>query len=230
MGHLHVGIIHLHCLRSVRERITETPQIHAFGTRINDGKNLGNDIYSLSNQYLIVFFPPGFSCGVLILIVRFLDLSLLLPSVHSYLHQMLRRRIEIKRNLEKTYQLPEFSSNSECRESTWKVAPIPRRLQCRHIDLGDVSPSNTEHLTAAMNSSAHGIQVSVFMSQHFSGQTIMKTGPCHEYPLKPHFYTAKLGYAGVFLFFLFLLQNINCEYSLEPPRRGGSNMYPQSMF
>ena len=25
-------------------------------------------------------------------------------------------------------------------------------------------------------------------------------------------------------------QNINCWYSLEPPRRGGSNEYPQSMF
>ena len=25
-------------------------------------------------------------------------------------------------------------------------------------------------------------------------------------------------------------QNINCGYSLEPPRRGGSNVYPQSMF
>ena len=25
-------------------------------------------------------------------------------------------------------------------------------------------------------------------------------------------------------------QNINCGYSLEPPRRGGSNEYPQSMF
>ena len=24
--------------------------------------------------------------------------------------------------------------------------------------------------------------------------------------------------------------NKNCEYSLEPPRRGGSNEYPQSMF
>ena len=28
---------------------------------------------------------------------------------------------------------------------------------------------------------------------------------------------AKLGYAGVYLFFLFLLQNIDCGYSLEPP-------------
>ena len=25
-------------------------------------------------------------------------------------------------------------------------------------------------------------------------------------------------------------QNIDCEYLLEPPRRGGSNEYPQSMF
>ena len=25
-------------------------------------------------------------------------------------------------------------------------------------------------------------------------------------------------------------QNINCGYRLEPPRRGGSNEYPQSMF
>ena len=25
-------------------------------------------------------------------------------------------------------------------------------------------------------------------------------------------------------------QNIDCEYTLEPPRRGGSNEYPQFMF
>ena len=25
-------------------------------------------------------------------------------------------------------------------------------------------------------------------------------------------------------------QNIDCAYSLEPPRRGGSNEYPQSLF
>ena len=24
--------------------------------------------------------------------------------------------------------------------------------------------------------------------------------------------------------------NVDCGYSLEPPRRGGSNEYPQSMF
>ena len=30
--------------------------------------------------------------------------------------------------------------------------------------------------------------------------------------------------------FLIFAQNIDCGYSLEPPRRGGSNEYPQSMF
>ena len=34
-----------------------------------------------------------------------------------------------------------------------------------------------------------------------------------------------------FLIFLYIsAQNIDCGYSLEPPRRGGSNEYPQSMF
>ena len=49
-------------------------------------------------------------------------------------------------------------------------------------------------------------------------------------PLKPHFYIVKLGFTRITLFFLFLLKNIDCGYSLEPPRRGGSNEYPQSMF
>ena len=30
--------------------------------------------------------------------------------------------------------------------------------------------------------------------------------------------------------FLTYAQNIDCGYSLEPPRRGGSNEYPQSIF
>ena len=46
-------------------------------------------------------------------------------------------------------------------------------------------------------------------------------------PIIPHFYLVKLRFT---LFFLFLLKNIDCGYSLEPPQRGGSNEYPQSMF
>ena len=32
------------------------------------------------------------------------------------------------------------------------------------------------------------------------------------------------------IFFYIYAQNIDCGYSLEPPRRGSSNEYPQSMF
>ena len=34
----------------------------------------------------------------------------------------------------------------------------------------------------------------------------------------------------ILIFFHISAQNIYCGYSLEPPRRGGSNKYPQSMF
>ena len=49
------------------------------------------------------------------------------------------------------------------------------------------------------------------------------------YNFDPHFYLLKWGLQGYTLFFLFLLKNIDCGYSLEPPR-GGSYEYPQSMF
>ena len=34
----------------------------------------------------------------------------------------------------------------------------------------------------------------------------------------------------IFFIFLIFAQNIDCGYTLEPLRRGGSNEYPQSMF
>ena len=46
-----------------------------------------------------------------------------------------------------------------------------------------------------------------------------KTSPSNEHTLTPHIYKVKLGgggYRGLH-FFLFLLQNIDCGYSLEPP-------------
>ena len=49
-------------------------------------------------------------------------------------------------------------------------------------------------------------------------------------PLNPHIYIVKLGFTGVYIIFPFLLKNIDCGYSLELPRWGSSNKYPQSMF
>ena len=48
--------------------------------------------------------------------------------------------------------------------------------------------------------------------------------------IKAHIYIAKLRLLQEYTFLLFLLKNIDWGYSLEPPRRGGSNEYPQSVF
>ena len=60
--------------------------------------------------------------------------------------------------------------------------------------------------------------------------TITKTYLYNIDPLKPHFYIVKLGFTGVYIIFVISAQKIDCGYALEPPRRGGSNEYPQSMF
>ena len=49
-------------------------------------------------------------------------------------------------------------------------------------------------------------------------------------PLKPHFYIEKSGIYKVIHYFFFISAQKHSGYSLEPPRRGGSNEYPQSMF
>ena len=59
---------------------------------------------------------------------------------------------------------------------------------------------------------------------------ITKTRLYNFDPHRPHFCIVKLGFRRVYIIFLVLLKNIDCGYSLEPPRRGGSNGYPQSMF
>ena len=60
--------------------------------------------------------------------------------------------------------------------------------------------------------------------------TITKTCLFSFDPLKPHFYIVKLGFTGIYISFLISAQKIDCGYSLVPPRRGGSNEYPQCMF
>ena len=69
----------------------------------------------------------------------------------------------------------------------------------------------------------------------FSGQQrpwkdITRTYLYNFDPLKPHFYVVKLELTGVYIIFLISAQKHRLWYSLEPPRRGGSNEYPQSMF
>ena len=69
-----------------------------------------------------------------------------------------------------------------------------------------------------------------FSGTRFSKIFITKTCLYTFDPLKPHFYIVKPGFTGIYIIFLISAQNIDCGYSLEPPRRGGSNEYTQSMF
>ena len=48
-------------------------------------------------------------------------------------------------------------------------------------------------------------------------------------PSSPLLYGKTGVYRGKSTFLIFA-PKIDCGYSLEPPRRGGSNVYPQSMF
>ena len=57
----------------------------------------------------------------------------------------------------------------------------------------------------------------------------MKTKKALLTPKTPLLY-GKTGVYRVVIFFFFLLKNIDCGYSLEPPYSGGSKEHPQSMF
>ena len=51
------------------------------------------------------------------------------------------------------------------------------------------------------------------------------------YKYTENFTTKKVNFQiKILIFFHISAQNIDCGYSLEPPRWGGSNEYPQSMF
>ena len=85
------------------------------------------------------------------------------------------------------------------------------------------NPLQVAHKVANMSRSFHKV---TFETSCFITRTRL-----YNFELrKPHFYIVKLGLQGYTLFFLFLLKNIDCCYSLVPPHRSGSIEYPQSMF
>ena len=82
----------------------------------------------------------------------------------------------------------------------------------------------------SMEHSSRGVEKILYTAINKDKDVITKTRLYNFDPLKPHFYIVKLGFTGVYIIFLISVQNIDCVCSLEPPRRGGSNEYPQSIF
>ena len=103
--------------------------------------------------------------------------------------------------------------------------PLPPLATDPSTDLSEVRLSKVSKWASKENKSEKST-----MLKYQYGNTITKTYLYNFDPLKPHFHFSKTGFQGYALFFLFLLKTIDSAYSLEPPRRGGSNEYPQSIF
>lgn len=75
--------------------------------------------------------------------------------VEKLLFQRERRRIEIYEGKWKST----FRKSIHHITDDWKIAPIPKRIQNRKLDLGDVSPAHTAHFIDALYADVQGIQV-----------------------------------------------------------------------
>ncbi|XP_063046585.1 malate synthase-like [Engraulis encrasicolus] len=75
--------------------------------------------------------------------------------------RVLKLRTLRKAQLDLTGDLPGFSTAmAHVRaDPHWRVSPVPARLQCRHVDIGDLAPCDTERFCQALKSPAQGIQV-----------------------------------------------------------------------
>ncbi|KAJ8720988.1 hypothetical protein PYW08_006453 [Mythimna loreyi] len=59
----------------------------------------------------------------------------------------------------RTLSTLDFKKSPERNDKSWTIAPLPSRLLNRHLDLGDVSASNTAHFVSSLNEDVQGIQV-----------------------------------------------------------------------
>lgn len=75
--------------------------------------------------------------------------------------QILRLRVSQKAHLDLTAELPSFRQDTAHIKSdpSWRVLPVPPRLQRRHVDIGDMAPCDTQRFIKALQSPAQGIQV-----------------------------------------------------------------------
>ena len=67
-----------------------------------------------------------------------------------------------------TPALPSFRQSAARADPAWRVAPLPPRLRRRNVDVGDVSPADTQRLTAALEADVDGVQVCCDWWRHWS--------------------------------------------------------------
>ncbi|XP_047027537.1 malate synthase, glyoxysomal-like isoform X1 [Helicoverpa zea] len=75
-------------------------------------------------------------------------------SIEKLYKDRLRRTVTTQ-----TLSTLDFKRSPERSDKSWTIAPLPPRLLNRHLDLGDVSASNTAHFVSSLNEDVQGIQV-----------------------------------------------------------------------
>ncbi|XP_029918008.1 malate synthase-like isoform X2 [Myripristis murdjan] len=85
----------------------------------------------------------------------------LISTFDEEVDQVLRLRVSRKAQLDLSGDLPRFPEATAFIRSdpTWRVLPVPPRLQKRHVDIGDLAPCNTQRFIQGLQSPAQGIQV-----------------------------------------------------------------------
>uniref|UniRef100_A0A671R820 malate synthase n=1 Tax=Sinocyclocheilus anshuiensis TaxID=1608454 RepID=A0A671R820_9TELE len=88
-------------------------------------------------------------------------LSELISTFQAEVDKVLNFRVLRKVQLDLTRELPGFLKDTAHirNDPSWRVSPVPDRLHCRHVDVGDLSPCDTQRLIMGLKSTAQGLQV-----------------------------------------------------------------------
>ncbi|KAF5300011.1 hypothetical protein FQR65_LT09267 [Abscondita terminalis] len=83
----------------------------------------------------------------------------LVTAFEDDVEQLQWKRLRKKSEFYLKGELPSFPQSPARADLSWKIRPLPERLRNRELDLGDVSPANTNHFIKALNADVQGVQV-----------------------------------------------------------------------
>ncbi|XP_059377752.1 malate synthase-like [Carassius carassius] len=88
-------------------------------------------------------------------------LSELISVFQAEVDKVLNLRVLRKVQLDLTGELPGFLKYTAHirNDPSWRVSPVPDRLHCRHVDVGDLSPCDAQRLIKGLKSTAQGLQI-----------------------------------------------------------------------
>ena len=122
---------------------------------------------------------------------------------------------------------------SDARPTWGRGFDLHSSVECDHIILSSVIlflPLIQEGIL-----SVSGERICTSIGLPLRGLSLSRKNVCLHHENMPILIMTPLLYSktGVYRginYFSYFCSNIDCGYSLEPPRRGGSNEYPRSMF